>query len=176
MTPQRRRQLQRSAAKLLELLGTVEAPIPVERLAQLRGAKIRFVPTDDDISGVLFREDGRAIIGVNALHSPTRQRFTIAHELGHLELHENSEVHVDRSFRVYSRNQRSSEATDVREIEANAFAAEVLIPASLVEKDLARLTVDYEDDEVIRRLAERYKVSPQAMTIRLTNLGFLHGG
>lgn len=175
MTPTRRKQIQRSAEKLLGLLETIEVPIPIERLAQLRGARIRYVPNADDISGVLFREDGHAIVGVNALHSTTRQRFTIAHELGHLELHEDGEVHIDRGFRVYSRDQRSSEATDIREMEANAFAAEVLIPSKLLEKDLARLTLDYEDDEDIRRLAERYKVSPQAMTFRLTNLGLLRG-
>ena len=53
------------------------------------GALVRYAPFDGQMSGLLHRsEDGnRAVIGVNSRHPTVRQRFSIAHELGHLALH-----------------------------------------------------------------------------------------
>lgn len=163
----------REAAEGLLLESKVsKPPVPVERLARLRGAQVRYEPLEGDLSGMLFREADRAIIGVNALHPKSRQRFTIAHELGHLELHERSGIHVDHRFLVRRRDGRSSQAIDHEEIEANGFAAELLMPASMLEEDLAGVEVDYEDERLTRWLADRYEVSFQAMAIRLTKLGF----
>lgn len=164
----------REAAKNLLSKGKVsKPPIPVERLARLRGVQVRYEPLDGDLSGMLFREGDRAIIGVNALHPKSRQRFTIAHELGHLELHEPTGIHVDRKFLVRRRDERSSKAVDHEEIEANSFAAELLMPGSMLEDDLSGFEMDYEDEELTRWLADRYKVSLQAMAIRLNKLGLL---
>ncbi|USK87293.1 ImmA/IrrE family metallo-endopeptidase [Peribacillus asahii] len=52
-------------------------------------------------------------ISVNKNHSRQRQRFTIAHELGHFLLHKGTAIHVDRNFRVNFRNGASSQATDL---------------------------------------------------------------
>lgn len=163
----------REAAKeLLREAKVSRPPIPVERLARLRGAQVRYEPLEGDLSGMLFREGDRAIIGVNALHPKSRQRFTVAHELGHLELHEPTGIHVDHRFLVRRRDERSSQAVDREEIEANGFAAELLMPAWMLEEDLAGFELDYEDEELTRWLADRYKVSLQAMAIRLTTLEF----
>ena len=48
------------------------------------------------------------MIGVNKDQAQVRQRFTIAHELGHLKLHEHKQVHVDREFRVRFRSGATS--------------------------------------------------------------------
>lgn len=165
-------QIQSSTSRLLQLAGVNEPPVPVERIARLLGAQLRYVPFEGDLSGLLFQEQGRIIIGVNELHPKARQRFTIAHELGHLELHHQSELHIDHNYRILLRSERSSQAIDPEEIEANTFAAELLIPQAMLEKDIGEQAIDYEDDEMIRTLARRYKVSLQAMIFRLTNLGF----
>ena len=62
---------------------------------------------------------------------------------------------------------------DVTEIEANTFAAELLMPKKLLERDLRENLddIDLGDDASVGRLANRYKVSISAMTFRLTNLG-----
>lgn len=166
--------IRKSVEKLLQLVDANEPPIPVERIARLRGTQLRYVPFEGEMSGLLFQENGHIIIGVNAIHSKTRQRFTIAHELGHLELHNHSELHIDRNFRPLLRDERSSQAIDPIEIEANAFAAELLMPVTMLERDLKGHLVDYEDDELLRILANRYKVSLQAIIFRLTNLGFIN--
>lgn len=166
-------QIQKSVEELLQQAGVDEVPIPIEKIARFCGAQLKYVPFDGELSGLLFQDEGQIIIGVNALHSKTRQRFTIAHELGHLRLQGHDPLHVDRDFRILLRNARSSQAVDPMEIDANAYAAELLMPTALLESDLAGHIVDYEDDEFIRSLADRYRVSLQAMIFRLTNLHLL---
>ncbi len=72
------------------------------------------------------------------------------------------------------RDTHSSEGTNVREIEANLFAAELLMPEEFLMRDVKRVCLlDLLDEEAVKELAQQYKVSAQAMTIRLTTLGYL---
>lgn len=158
-------------ASFLREFGISDTPVPVEELVRRYGAELRYVPCEDDgLSGMLFRDDDRKIIGINSLHHTNRQRFTIAHELGHLLLHKGKEVHIDRVFRVNLRNAVSSQASDREEIEANRFAAELLMPYDFLMKDVKDGYIDIEDEEEIEELAKKYRVSTQAMTFRLMNI------
>jgi len=157
--------------KLLKDHKVNRPPVPVETLATRLGAKVRYSPFDGDISGMVYRDEDRIIIGVNSLHHTNRQRFTIAHEIGHMLLHKGIEVHVDRAYRVNLRNDMSSSAVDREEIEANRFAAKLLMPEHMLIADLKGQEIDFEDERRLERLARRYSVSIQAFTFRLTNLG-----
>jgi len=128
----------------------------------------------DDLSGCIVRTDGKTIIGINSSHHPNRQRFTLAHEIGHYLLHAGERVIVDHDFRVNLRSKTSNNAFNPEEIEANIFAAELLMPAECLLKDLSNKDIDAENDEAIRELRERYHVSGQALVYRLANLGLLH--
>jgi Zn-dependent peptidase ImmA (M78 family) len=68
-------------------------------------------------------------------------------------------------------------AIDNNEIEANAFAAEILMPRTFIEKELKKELADIEDDievdTVIKSLARTFQVSEQAMEYRLINLGII---
>ena len=64
-------------------------------------------------------------------------------------------------------------AVDDGEIEANQFAAELLMPVEFLERDIRKIPDELAFDEAIRRLAAQYEVSAQAMTIRLSSLGIL---
>lgn len=172
----RRRHIKTMVEELLKEAQIAQPPVPVERLAELRGAIVRRVPfpgDDGEVSGMLYQDGQHTIIGVNQSHFQTRQRFTIAHELGHLLLHPVDHLHLDRDFRVAWRDGRSAQATDIKEIEANQFAAELLMPAFMLRQELEGQTVDIEDDGCIKKLAGQYEVSLQAMIFRLTNLGFI---
>ena len=114
--------------------------------------------------------EGEIVIGVNSLHHINRQRFTIAHECGHLLLHKGKDVHIDKTFRVNRRDELSSKAVDPDEIEANRFAAELLMPYDMIVDDIVDYELDMEDDEELAELAKRYQVSVQALTHRVTNL------
>ena len=120
-----------AARAVLRYFGVKGAPIPVERIIKARNIVLEYAPLEEDLSGMAYIKDGVGIIGLNALHHPNRQRFSAAHELGHHELHDElirKEVHVDKGMRALRRDDVSSQGTDAIEIEANAFASELLMP------------------------------------------------
>ena len=167
----------RKAAELLQEACIGAPPVPVEKLAELSGAFIRYEPFEGQMSGVLFNADDmeRAVIGINALHPNGRQRFSIAHELGHLLLHDDTELQVDKHAFVAFRNLASSNAEDPREVEANQFAAALLMPEDLLLRSVNELEDDLDLETAIATLAQRFGVSEQAMTIRLTSLRWITG-
>jgi Zn-dependent peptidase ImmA (M78 family) len=165
----------RKAEALLEEAKIKKPPVPVEELARRAGLVLKFEPfVGKAMSGMLHRGARGGVVGVNSLDSATRQRFTIAHELGHFLLHA-KELHIDEGYSLRFRNALSSKGVDDDEIEANQFASHLLMPASLMEEDVRKLgRIDVDDGEAIETLAKRYEVSPQAMTLRLAKL-LAHG-
>lgn len=160
------------AARLRKKFGGNDLPVPVDQIARMAGIRIESLSLDDNLSGMSFVKDGVAVIVVNSNHHLNRRRFTIAHELGHHILHREyltNNVHVDKFVQaVLPRNRFSSEGVDSKEIEANSFAAELLMP----ESELARWgNVDINDDVRVQVLAKKLKVSVAALTYRLINLG-----
>lgn len=156
-----------------------EPPVAIEAMVQQRGVDLRQGDLGD-VSGLLVRDGNRATIGVNSNQHRVRQRFTIAHEFGHFLLHEGIVEHVDHGYRITPRGEGpydvrvnyrspvSSQATDVEEIEANFFAASLLMPHSLLEEHSALLAID--DDGEVRKLARLFDVSAHAMSLRLSNV------
>ena len=170
----RRRRIESLIRDLLTTHKVSEAPVPVERIAKAQGAKIFYQSLEDDVCGFLYRDNSNAVIGVNTHHAPVRQNFTAAHELGHLLLHEQEQLHVDHGFRVRLRDDVSSHGTDESEREANLFAATLLMPKEFLEADLASEEyVDLLDDGFLFDLARKYGVSTQALVNRLKNLGYI---
>jgi len=156
-----------AAQALLATHGISAPPVPVEKIAKLEGAKVEYAPLNQELSGLAHIRDGVPIIGVNAQHSVTRQRFTLAHELAHVKLHRaelERAVHVDKGS--LRRDALAAAGVDRKEIEANAFAAELLMPQAMLAEALKGRTVDLEDDEMIEKLAKRFRVSVTAMRFR----------
>ena len=151
------------------------APIPVMKIARSMGAQVRFSPLDDELSGMIFVSVDRLIIGVNSRHHLNRQRFTIAHEIAHLVLHRNKIsdlVHVDRRFPVLMRDSNSATGMERLEIEANRFAAELLMPSSLITEMLKKQGFDIDDEKSLNRLATRFQVSRQALEFRIRSANY----
>lgn len=138
--------------------------IDPERFAEeFFGAHVEYDHFHGEMTGVLIREpDSYPIIGVEKDASPGRQRFTLAHELGHLILH-NEAYHVDTKF--FLRNELSTRAESAMEIEANQFASNLLMPSWMLKASVERQPFDVEESAV--ELAKEYRVSIQAMTLRL---------
>lgn len=162
----------RKARELLSRAEVTEPPVPVKELARSAGGDIRYEPFRGELSGMRLAQPGGSVIGVNALHPPVRQRFTIAHEIGHLLLHPRDNFHLDKFSPIQFRNQRSSTGEDETEIEANQFAAELLMPEDMVRREVAPL-LGRSAEDAIENLARKFQVSVQAMTIRLTTMGLL---
>ena len=164
------RQVERKASAFLARFDS--PPIPVQAVAAELGLHIEHVALSDDVSGVLVVNDDGGVIGVNKDHALVRRRFTIAHEIGHFVLHRKDEqLFIDKGYRVLFRDENSSLGTDVREREANAFAAELLMPRALLMRLARSYQLDLgEEGGPVEELAAQFQVSAQAMTFRLASL------
>lgn len=170
----RKRKIRALVQNLLSKHGITGSPIPVDRIAKALGIRLYVDTLEGDISGFAHRAKDQVVIGVNTRHAPVRQRFTIAHELGHLLLHDFDCLHIDRGFTLRLRSEISGQGTDQDEVEANRFAAELLMPEGFLRDDLEGLeSIDLLDDECVSDLAKKYEVSKQALLIRLATLGYI---
>jgi len=170
----RRSRAEESAAELLRACGFRGRPVPVDEIAGRFGAEIVRTRSEGNEAGFALRDGSRMVIGVNIATARLRQRFTIAHELGHLVMHPGKPLIFDPSVRINRRNEVSSLGTDFEEVQANAFAAELLIPRSLVLDSVASsMSTSVSHDEALARLASEFDVSKEAMSYRLINLGVL---
>lgn len=167
--------------KILEEQQINEVPIPVERVSENLGARLVYQQFEGkgNISGILYTDDENTIIGINSTNSKNRQRFSIAHEIGHLLLHQQKKsLFVDKTLRVKFRDKKSNLAVDKDEIAANAFAEELLMPKNFIMKEVEKYVKDKEEDSIdiqkfIDHMTKKFQVSPLAMGYRLINIGVL---
>jgi hypothetical protein len=145
-----------------------ERPVRVAALADALGLTVVRAPMPPNISGLIqpaspgndAAKSGYEI-QVNKYDSPERQRFTVAHELGHFLLHRDK-IGSGVTDTVLFRSQLSSSV----ETEANKIAADIVMPIELLKSELVRLNGKM-DMESVQELAEAYKVSEAAMRIRI---------
>lgn len=156
------------AESLLAKAGIEKPPVPARLVARVAGVRVVYEALGTDLSGVLHIVGDVPLIAVNSTQSSVRQRFTIAHELGHYRLH-GPQTFVDRQF-VFRRGQKSAAGIDREEIQANMFAAELLMPRDWLAQEFEDGGLDVGDDEALNDLARRYGVSQSAMLYRLINL------
>lgn len=142
----------------------LDAPVKLASIARALGLTIKAATLDVGISGEL-RPDrdnpGQFIIRVNRHDSTRRQRFTVAHEMGHFLLHRDhigDGISDDVLYR--------SSLSDRREAEANRIAADILMPDELIAR-ARRRAEELGVDDVVGYLAEQFDVSEAAMRIRL---------
>ena len=140
----------------------LKIPVDVLKLAKLNDIRVYEADLEKNISGAIRydKETKKFEILINKNDSPVRQRFTIAHELGHFFLHkeilENEKIHIDIMYRM----------PDEKEKEVDYFAGALLMNKILLEKM-------YDEDTSILDLAQLFKVSVSAMTVRLDILNLL---
>lgn len=144
----------------------------VKKLSKKLNVDVIAKKLDNDVSGLFVRIDNKPIISYNISETnKSRQRFTIAHELGHYLLHSNGKpLFIDKTQKVMFRNSASSSGEQLQEREANHFAAALLMPKKLIQTEIN--TAPDNLDSPIKYLAKKFKVSEQAMTFRLANLGY----
>lgn len=163
------KEAERKARAIHESRGYI-IPLNVTALAEEFGIAVQPRELADNISGMLAVRGEHAVMHINKNHHGNRKRFTVAHEIGHFVLHRSqSEVFVD----AFYRNDDSSKGINPEEIQANAFAAELLMPEKVLREKLSVQPLDVFDEEALTQLAEEFEVSPQALAIRLTRLNLV---
>lgn len=166
------------AEKLAENVGKGEVPVNVEGIAKSLGLEVLYADLGEEVSGLLISDGASAQVCIQESDPPVRQRFTIAHEIGHhflLHQFESGEhVHVDKGNYISQRGPRASEGVDPKEVQANQFAASLLMPTKAIRQRIAKLAGGGPVlDTHVESLAKEFEVSEQALTIRLTGLGLL---
>jgi Zn-dependent peptidase ImmA (M78 family) len=152
------------------------SPFPYENiLAKHDDLKVYFTHLDDDqVSGVILLKDGEFNILINSNKPATRQHFSLGHELGHYFLHkdllqsEQGIVDGDDTLdgpNILYRSDAEPKKTRV-EIEANNFAASLLMPVDLVRRAWGAT-------HSIQECARIFQVSVVAMSTRLVKLGLI---
>jgi hypothetical protein len=152
---------------LIEMMKRAQrvAPVDVDGLAADLDVRVNYAWLDPDISGeIVCVSPGAYEINVNAAHPETRQRFTLAHELGHFVYHRDllgEGLDDDRAYRSTKGGRFFNPRIGQREeTQADTFAANLLMPYRLIEalraENLGR-----------REMARRLKVSEHALAIRL---------
>lgn len=144
--------------KALDTADANAVPVQIEKIASKMGLTVVEFNFPNSVSGVLKKD--RLVIGVNSQHSPVRRRFTVAHELGHFLLaHDIGKADdiVDDHF---------DKPMD-KEREANIFASQILMPEKVLKEEVKKIGLN------LKKLAELFEVSEQAMTIRLLELNLI---
>lgn len=164
---------QAQAAELISIHTDGTFPINVEKLASTLGLRVQYDTFEDNVSGFLLAKEGTGTIFINKSHHPNRQRFTVAHEIGHFKLHfeSNERLFYDTKISLYNRAKSPNNATDAtlphEEREANIFASHILMPDSLLKKVFLQRPNLVGDESDIAFLAVLFQVSEIAMSIRL---------
>ncbi len=128
-------------------------PVPLERVAEYLDYQcLQFLPDDttDNVSGAVNHQQRK--IYINGDDSARRQMFTLAHEIGHIALH----GEMEGNFIDY----RSKAEKTTREVEADTFASELLMPEFHFRTSWAQW------EGVPSVISTVYGVSEQAVKVR----------
>ncbi|MDJ1486288.1 ImmA/IrrE family metallo-endopeptidase [Cytophagaceae bacterium YF14B1] len=189
MNKKRQKQIEEIATTTLQKCGCYpmdaseldkNSGIDIKKVISTLGIELMVYDFGENVSGVLIRDGEGAKIGYASHNGPRRQRFTIAHELGHYILgHQRQGIFVDTPEKYFTlfRDHVSSTGEDSQEREANAFAASILMPRNLLIEAATKIyqsgITRNEEFDIVEELAEKFQVSKLAMSIRFTNLDLI---
>ena len=139
------------------------------------GYKLLRYPLGDTADlGFALRKEQDIVIFTSSSYRLSREIFTLAHEIGHVLLH----LHQAASF-IDTQITLSDKVNDIREEEANFFAASLLMPAEEVDRFLDLEVNDFRKNGLsamdIARLMSEFNVSYDMALNRLENLGKIDG-
>lgn len=133
----------------------------------LFGIDVRIMCFQLGFEGLSWSDEVCKLMIVGTSDVPARQRFTIAHELGHLLAEDDQGLHLDPNLNDAKHKKKPSE------IRANAFATEFLLPRDVLESRARDM--DW-SDRSFAELACDLWVSPVNLAWRLFNLGLIDDG
>lgn len=142
-----------------------EGALDVAALAANLGLEVYQERLPDNNGGYIAYDGEDTFIVVNAGHPITRQRFTIAHELGH---YVNDWERLQKEGRL-DRDKSAASATS--EIEADQYAAAILMPEEDTRSFVSLLGPSEITAKVVEQVAEHFNVSKTMAIQRLREVG-----
>jgi hypothetical protein len=137
-------------------------PVDVQQCAALSNAEIRSDPhLSPGESGSTIEIKGRHIITVNSNDRPERIRFTVFHELAHIELElpsKHGDGDTNKTLYNYVKRPREEVLCDI-------FAAECIVPFAFLSADLKSASPGI---AFLTEIATRYEASLSCAASRVT--------
>jgi len=158
-----------TARKVLESKQIDGVPaLALQDIATNEGVKFKFdkYPNDSWDGTLLFKGDRRAILINTQRGLIGRHNFTFAHELGHYFLDHQPTATIDGKPVIRCTTADIRNSANSNEVEANRFAAELLMPEEQFRLDMAGAPIDF---GLIGSLSNKYMVSKHACGIRIAN-------
>lgn len=155
--------------KLVSLRGHDKPPFLAEEFASLCGIN-EVVRTDlINVSAVLLKLHGGAIIQVNSKHHPSRQNFSVAHEIGHILFSELKLEHYINSieYRTFNPQAKARTREKVRERLCDIAAKELLMPEHVFKKYLTNFGLSINS---IEPLAHIFRTSNLTTAFRIAEV------
>jgi Zn-dependent peptidase ImmA (M78 family)/transcriptional regulator with XRE-family HTH domain len=143
-----------------------EADLP-SLVEEVFGVDIAVIELEDSFDGLAASSADAKLVVLATSRVPARQRYTLAHELGHLLAGDDQDVHLDHD--IYDKAQ----ARDPGEMRANSFASAFLMPANILR---AAVGPDGLTETRFATLACDLRISPSALAIRLSQLRLIDSG
>jgi Zn-dependent peptidase ImmA (M78 family) len=154
---------------IIEKEGINNFPIDIDAIAR-KYANIRYIDIPFDFDGITLKErKKRPQIIINTTKSIERQRFTLAHELGHIIIPWHIGIILDKN--IHADDYYEDHEYKGMEVEANQFAAELLLPTEFL-KDYISKTFNPGATDIgpfIENLASRAHTSLIATTLKVFN-------
>jgi len=169
--------IEEKAEEILRVTGQKSAPIDILKCAKYLGVEVEEAELEEDIFGLLVIKNKLPLIIVNSKgHNDNRQRFTIAHELGHFLLHSrDTSFFIDKGEILTCRRTSDNNFEEAKEKEANDFAVSILLPDRLIEREA--LSAPQESRfNILPYLSNKFQVDESPLGIKLSHLGLLEYG
>lgn len=145
---------QDQAEKVLRENYVLEVPVPIGEVCERYGLTVLLANTNQQENSGVLDFEGK-LIYINKLDSNFRQRFTVAHELGHFLMHkELGKKHIERKSPIAGEK-------PWYEKEADAFAAHLLVPLEFLKQDCCLPLSD---------ISQKYKVSFDVIGYQMNRL------
>lgn len=158
---------ERLAAAALAVAGAEDigsSPDLAGAIERVYGIDVGVVDIEHEVDGLCTTQGEVTVILAATTPLVARQRFTLAHELGHALAGDDQGLRIDVDVFNSGRN-----GTEVR---ANAFAAAFLMPAAIVRQ---RVDGHAPDRQLLAELALDLAVSPSALAARMESLDLIDG-
>lgn len=146
--------VRKKARQIIKDAKVSSPPVIIRKIIDFLGKEfdIDIIKTDfkGEYDGITVTIGGSHTVGFDENSPINRKRFSIAHELGHIVLGHTNTNNSDYDY----------DSKNYREIEANEFAAELLVPYEFLKKDVAQGTP-------VKDLVSKYYVSEQMLWNRI---------